>query len=192
MTQTCLSAPRMAAKPFDKSSDSSLSPPPPDGYVSATEIATIVQPMVNGQKSKPVATRSKRRATQEVTSQNAPAEVPASSRARRAATRKPIIEDAIMDGEFDVEVSVKEIKKSKTTTDSKAAVKKLPMIKKRKAEDDGDHEEQPKLVVKKRAKTVSTTKNKEPIADRTTDSKYLIGAHVSIAGGKSYLVVHHL
>jgi hypothetical protein len=190
-TNKPLSAPRMAAKPFDKSSDSSLSPPP-DDYVSATEIATTVQPTVHGQTSKPIAIRSKRRATQEVISQDAPAEVPVSSRLRRAATRKPIIDDETMEGEFDVEVSVREIQKSKTTTDSKTTVKKPTTSKKRKAEDDGNHEEQPKPVVKKRAKTVSTTKSEESIADRTTDSNHLIGAHVSIGGGKSLSSPSHL
>jgi hypothetical protein len=187
------------------SSDSSLSPPP-DNLVSATDTVAATQPVANGRKRRTATTsRTKSTATQlaeaddvaqqlpspkrraakkvKVASQDAPAELPPSTHPKRGAAKKAIVDEEIMEGEFDVEVSVKEIDKSKATTDNKVTAKKPANSKKRKAEDDGDHEEKPKKTTKPRTKPVQ--KDLPPLAERSTDSKLLMGAHVSTAGGKS-------
>jgi hypothetical protein len=191
------------------SSDSSLSSAP-DNLGSATETAVAVQPVVNSKKKKKKAgttprtkaivdfvmtdnataitqesPRPKRRAAkkaivEETFEDEATAEVPVSIRPKRGAVRKAIVGEEIMEGEFDVEVSVREIDKSKHITDNKAVVDPTKR-KKRKAEHDGNHEQKPKPA-KKRARTV---KNEEPVAERTKDIPHIIGAHVSTAGGKS-------
>jgi hypothetical protein len=206
-----LTSHNMARKPSDMSSDSSLSPPP-DNLGSATETAVDdVQPVVNSKQRKAETTsRNKRTATQladpddaaavtdksprlkrravknvKVTEETFDVEVPALTRPKRGAAKKTTIEDEIMEGEFDIPVSMTKIDRSKNTTDNKGTDQKPSKSKKRKAEDDDDHEEKPKSAAKKRANTVKRDKNEKPIAERTQDIPHIIGAHVSTAGGKS-------
>jgi hypothetical protein len=138
--------------------------------------ATVEESEPGVGKSKKSAARRNKKSADEDT----PAEVPVSTGPKRGAAKKAIVEeDEIMEGEFDVEISVREIDRSKDITDNNAIVSPTKS-KKRKAGDDGDHKQKPKPA-KKRAKTM---KNEEPTAERTKDIPHIIGAHVSTAGGK--------
>jgi AP endonuclease-1 len=180
----------MTKKLSNVSSDSSLSPPP-DNLVSAAETA------VNDKKRKADAnprprrtavkhagadeaapdteespqpkrrTAKKVKVTQELSEVE---DVQVSLRPKRGAAKKAPLDDESIESEVEAEVA-----ETKTTTKNK---------KKKQADDEGDEQ-----VVKKTTKSRApkSAKTQTPFAARTesTDTNLRIGAHVSVAGGKS-------
>jgi AP endonuclease-1 len=113
-------------------------------------------------------------------------------RSKKAVTTKTIAEDDMVEDEVDAEVEIDAGGHGKVTT--KSSVKKIARGKKGKVKDQGndvDDKPKPKPKPKTKAKTKTTTaKNEPPCAERTKDIPHRIGAHVSIAGGKSPLCSH--
>ncbi|KAH6851542.1 DNA-lyase [Alternaria rosae] len=106
-----------------------------------------------------------------------------SRRNKTAATKKTVAEDESTEAEIDAQIEVNADGDDKIMT--KVSVKKTTRGKKSKAKnEESDHEDKPKPKPKPRSKGKgSTAKILPPLADRTKDSKHLIGAHVSSAGG---------
>jgi len=102
---------------------------------------------------------------------------------KTAATKKAVVDDGSVEAEVDAEIEVDADGDDKIAT--KTSVKKTARGKKSKAKnEDSDHEDKPKPKPKPRAKGKGgTAKILPPLAERTKDSKHLIGAHVSSAGG---------
>jgi hypothetical protein len=102
-----------------------------------------------------------------------------SRRNKTAATKKVVAEDDLVEAEVDAEVDGDEDDKITTKT----SVKKTTRGRKSKAKnEDSDAEDKPKPKPRAKAKG-GTAKILPPLAKRTENSKHLIGAHVSAAGG---------
>ncbi|KAI4931440.1 hypothetical protein J4E85_004033 [Alternaria conjuncta] len=102
---------------------------------------------------------------------------------KTATAKKAVAEDDSVEAEVDAEIEVDADGDDKIAT--KTSVKKTTRGRKSKAKnEDSDHEDKPKPKPKPRAKGKGgTAKILPPLAERTKDSKHLIGAHVSSAGG---------
>jgi AP endonuclease-1 len=144
---------RIMAKKISNASSDSSLSPPPDNLVSATETAAVPQPVVNGKKRKAETT----------------------SRTKRTGAQQADVEDAVDGIGESPRPKRRATKKLKVTEEVEDGVV---------AQESGDGEGKPKPKPKPRAKVKGgTAKILPPLAKRTENSKHLIGAHVSAAGG---------
>lgn len=169
----------MAKELVKPSSDSSLSPLP-DNLGSATEL-DATQGAINGKKRKATHTeastkRTKRAPVKKVEPEESgkiaaeiTSEAPLPLPRRRATKRVATKEDTTDESELEKDDTAK-VKAKKPAAHTNRSI------------DEGGKA----TVVKKAAKRKpKVTKNTEPIAQRTTDTRLRVGAHVSAAGGKS-------
>ncbi|KAF1940713.1 AP endonuclease [Clathrospora elynae] len=114
-----------------------------------------------------------------------------SSRPKRGAAKKAIVEEDIVAGKFHVDVDVDvnvNVDSRKTHIKSTPSTKKATKGKQKQSNKEyEDHEERPKTTNQSRNKTVNPA---APIEKRTTNTALRIGAHVSSAGGVSNAILN--